>query len=245
MTTCAAVPERAMLLAAGRGTRLSPYTDTVPKCMTIVDGKPTLEHAIRHLTSHGVKEVVINLHHLPDLVVDHFGDGSRFGVRIKWSLETTLLGTAGGVKQVRDRFPERFLVWYGDNISNVRLDKMAGLHVEHGADVTLALFYREKVGSSGIVGIDSTGRVHRFLEKPAPDEAFSHLVNAGIYVVEPTVLDLVPSDAPSDFGRDVFPTLLEAGRRLAGYRMGPDEYLQWIDSPEDLARATSLQTEKP
>lgn len=232
-----------MVLAAGLGTRLLPHTARVPKCMTVVDGFPVLEHVVRHLVSYGVEDVVINLHHLPESVLAHFGSGEALGVRIHWSPESILLGTAGGVAQAKGELPERFLVWYGDNISTIRLDLLAGLHAELAADVTLAVFHREDVSSSGVVDVDAHGVVHRFLEKPTPDEVFSHWVNAGIYVMERTVLEGVPDGVPWDFGRDVFPSLLVSGRKLAGYRMGPNEHLGWIDSPKDLARMRSMRSE--
>ena len=113
-----------MLLAAGLGTRLRPMTETVPKCMISIAGKPLLEHNIGVLRDYGVTDLVINLHHLPQLVIDHFGDGERFGIRIKYSLEPELLGTAGGVKKVEPFFDGPFFVWYGDNLSTCRLDRL-------------------------------------------------------------------------------------------------------------------------
>lgn len=230
-------PTQAMILAAGRGTRLRPYTDSVPKCMTVVAGRPVLEHAVRHLASHGVHELVINLHHLPEPVVEHFGDGGRFGVRIHWSPEDHLLGTAGGTALARRHFRGAFFVWYGDNISNLRLDELAALHERGAAKVTMALHHRDDVSASGIVDVDDGGRVHRFLEKPAAHEVFSHWVNAGVYVLEPSVLDTVPAGVAWDFGRQVFPSLLAAGETIMGYRMDASEQLRWIDRPEDLAKA--------
>jgi len=204
--------------------------------MSLVDGRPVLEHTIAHLVRHGVEDVVVNLHHLPEPVVAHFGDGSRFDVRIHWSHEQTLLGTAGGVAYARRHLQEPFLVWYGDNLSDLRLDALAGLHVERGALATIALHRRDDVSSSGIVGVDETGQVRRFLEKPATHDVFSSWVNAGIYLLEPSVLDEVPEGVEWDFGRQVFPALLAREATVMAYRMGEDEHLRWIDRPEDLAR---------
>ena len=168
---------------------------------------------------------------------DSFGDGSRFGVRIHWSPEDHLLGTAGGTALARRHFRDAFFVWYGDNMSNLRLDDLAALHERGAAKATMALHHRDDVSASGIVDVDESGRVLRFLEKPAADEVFSHWVNAGVYVLEPSVLDTVPAGVAWDFGRQVFPGLLAAGETIMGYRMDADEHLRWIDRSEDLAKA--------
>jgi len=239
----AQMPRKAMLLAAGRGARLRPLTETVSKCMTPIAGKPLLEHNVSALRDYGVTDLVINLHHLPQLVIDHFGDGGRFGIRIKYSIEPELLGTAGGVKKVEQFFDTPFFVWYGDNLSTCRLDRLWQFHQSKGGIATIALHYREDPTRSGIVGFDENDRVTRFLEKPSPDQVFSHWVNAGILVLEPEVLKAIPNGRAADFGRDVFPALLERGSAIFGYRMTDNEGLWWIDTPEDLANidANSIQ----
>jgi NDP-sugar pyrophosphorylase family protein len=226
-----------MILAAGRGSRLRPLTDRVPKCMVPLRGKPWLEHTVAWLAGYGVTEIVVNLSYLPHAVMDHFGDGSRWGVRITYSVEAQPLGTAGGVKNVERFFHGApFFVWYGDNVSTCDVARLYRFHAEQGGLATIALFHRPDVGQSGIVGLDPNDRITRFLEKPAPDQVFSHWVNGGIYVLEPAVLDSVlPSGVP-DFAKDVFPALLAAGQPLFGYRMSPDEGLWWIDTPADLQR---------
>jgi mannose-1-phosphate guanylyltransferase len=233
----AAPPDTAMVLAAGRGTRLHTVTDRLPKCMVPIAGRPLIEHTVERLAHQGVTRIIINLHHLGEVIAEHFGDGRRFGVEIRYSREEELLGTAGGVKRALDRglLGERFLVWYGDNLSQCRLDDLTAVHRAHAAEVTVALHHREDPTQSGIVGMDERGLITRFLEKPRPEQVFSRWVNAGIYVVEATALAEVP-DGFSDFGRELFPRLLSAGRRLAGYPMDASEDLLWVDSPEDLAR---------
>ena len=132
-------PTRAMVLAAGLGTRLRPLTDAVPKPMLPVRGKPLLEHHVEALAAAGVREIVINLHHFPGVIVDHFGDGRRWAVRITYSHEPELLGTAGAVKRVAHLFPEPFFVLYGDNYLRCALVALAGLHERAGAVASLAL----------------------------------------------------------------------------------------------------------
>lgn len=230
------MPRKAMLLAAGRGTRLRPVTDTVSKCMIPIAGKPLLEHNVGALRGYGVTDLVINLHHLPQTVMNHFGDGSGSGVRISYSLEPELLGTAGAVKKVEQFFDGPFFVWYGDNLSTCRLDRLWRFHQSKQGVATIALHYREDPTRSGIVGLDENDRVTRFLEKPGPDQVFSHWVNAGILLLEREVLESIPANGVADFGRDIFPAMLERDSAVFGYRMSAGESLWWIDTSEDLAR---------
>ena len=234
-----AMPAKAMLLAAGRGTRLRPLTDAVSKCMVKIAGRPILEHNVERLKSHGVRDLVINLHYQPDGITAHFGDGSRFGVRITYSFEPELLGTAGAVREVAARFDAPFFVWYGDNLSDCRLDRLWQSHRARGGVATIALHHRDDPTQSGIVGLDAGDRITRFLEKPRAEEVFSHWVSAGIFVLEPRALDAIAADGPADFGRDVFPALLERGEAIYGYRMAEDEHLWWVDTPDDYASVQS------
>jgi len=229
------MPQRAMLLAAGLGTRLRPLTDDISKCMIPIGGKPLLEHSVGVLRSYGVNDLVINLHHLPQTVMNHFGDGSGLGIRINYSVEPELLGTAGAVKKVEQVFDGPFFVWYGDNLSTCRLDRLWQFHQSKSGVATIALHYREDPTRSGIVGLDENDRVTRFFEKPRPDQVFSHWVNAGILVLEREVLDAIPAGLVADFGRDIFPALLERDSAIFGYRMAEDESLWWIDTAQDLA----------
>jgi len=232
--------KKAMLLAAGQGTRLRPLTDRVPKCMIPIGGKPILERNIQWLGKFGITEIIINLCHLPDAIRSHLGDGSKWGARIVYSVEREALGTAGGVKNVAWFFDGPFVVWYGDNLSTCDLGRFWRFHQEKGGLATIALFHREDVSQSGIIGLGASDRVVRFLEKPKRDQIFSHWVNAGIYILEPGVLDFIPAEGRPDFGRDIFPLLLDAGHALYGYRMSHDEGLWWIDTPEDLRRVQEV-----
>ncbi len=226
---------KAMLLAAGPGTRLRPLTDSLPKCMVPVAGKPVLQHNVEWLRSQGVVDLVVNLHYHPETVTDHFGDGSAFGVRIHYSYEPELLGTAGALWAARQFFSqERFLVLYADNLIDCDLTRLYDLHMASRATLTMALFWRADVSASGVVSLDENGRISAFKEKPKPEEALSHWVNAGLLLCEPGVPRFIPPEQPSDFGHDVLPALLAAGELLYGYTMGPDEGLWWIDTAEDL-----------
>src|SRR5450756_515734 len=230
------IPNKAMILAAGSGTRLRPLTDRVPKAMVPVVGKPVLQYAVERLRDSGVREIAINLCHLPRVVMDHFGDGTGWGVKIHYSVEQEALGTAGGVKRAQGLFDGPFFVWYGDNLSTIDLAGLYRFHRARGGVATMALCHWEYVNASGIVGVDADGRITRFLEKPSPEQVFSHWINAGIYVLEPQVLDAIPPGTCYDFGRDLFPALLDRGDPLYGYQMSEGERLWLIDTPGYLER---------
>jgi NDP-sugar pyrophosphorylase family protein len=225
-----------MILAAGQGVRLRPFTESLPKCMMPIGGKPLLAHTILWFQKYGVTDLVINLHHLPHVVSGYFGDGYKWGVKITYSVERELLGTAGGVKNVAWFFDGPFFVWYGDNLSTCDLARLFAFNQAKGGLATIALHQRADPTQSGIVGLDGSDRIVRFQEKPGVDQVFSHWVSAGIFVLEPGVLDFIPSHGSPDFGRDVFPVMLAADQPLYGYRMAAEEGLWWIDRPEDLSR---------
>ncbi len=230
---------KGMILAAGEGRRLRPLTNSLPKPMLPVAGRPLLEHIISHLRHCGVTDLAINLHHLPQAVMEHFGDGSRWGVQIRYSVEAELLGSAGGVKRLQSFFDEPFVVYYGDLLTRADLRPMIAAHRRRGdAIATMGLYRVPDPWNRGIVQIDSAGRITRFVEKPPRDEAFSNLANAGIYVLEPEVLNFIPPDSPCDFGRDVFPALLTAGATVAGYVL--DAPLIDIGLPEKYREANRL-----
>jgi mannose-1-phosphate guanylyltransferase len=223
-----------MLLAAGEGRRLGSTTLDRPKPMLEIAGRPILDHNIRFLARHGIRDLIVNLHHCPETITQYFGDGAARGVRISYSYEPALLGTAGAVKNVSQHFDETFVVMYGDNLTTCDLSRFIDFHRRKSGVATVALFHREDATASGIAELDGGDRIVRFLEKPRADEVFSRWVNAGILIMEPAVLDFIPNGCASDFGRDVLPAVLAAGQPIYGYRM--TEELWWVDSPEDLER---------
>ena len=223
---------KAMILTAGKGTRLRPLTDNLPKPMVPLHGKPLLVYTIEWLRSYGISEVAMNLHHCPEAIVNHFRDGAKWGVQITYSPEEELLGTAGAIKKLKWFFDSTFLVIYGDNLSNCDLNRLYNFHCQKGGVGAIVLFEREDTSASGIVQLDDDTRIVRFLEKPGKTESFSNLVNAGIYVLEPSVLRRIPECQPYDFGRELFPQLLSSGEKLYGYVMSTEEQLYWADTME-------------
>lgn len=225
---------KAMVLAAGLGTRLDGCAPELPKPMMPVGGKPVLAHNLELLALHGVRDVIVNLHHRAERIVEYCGDGSRFGLSITYSWEPVLLGTAGAVRHAAAEFQSSFFVVYGDNLSTCDLSRLRVYHHRCGGIATVAVFEREDPRTSGIVELDDDGRIRRFVEKPHPSEVFSRLVSAGILVLQPEAIAAI-GEGVSDFGRDVFPELLARGLPVFGYRMS--EQLWWIDTPVDYARA--------
>ena len=211
---------KAMVLAAGRGTRLRPLTDTCPKPMVPIAGRPLLEHVLVLLRQHGFDQIAINLHHLPEIVRNYFGDGTAWDVKLTYSLERSLLGTAGAVRRLDWYFDEPFLVYYGDHLANVDLTSLSVAHESSSAIATVGLIEKPDAASSGIVDLSPDGLIRRFVEKPRPEQVFDgFLVNAGIYVCQPAIMDWIGAGATADFGHDIFPNLLESAQALMGFRL--------------------------
>jgi NDP-sugar pyrophosphorylase family protein len=220
---------KAMILAAGEGTRLRPLTLALPKPMIPIVGKPLLERTLSWLAAQGVTEAAINLYHRPQAIPDYFG-AEFSGMRLHYFFEDTLRGTAGGVlgaKAVLDDAP--FFVIYGDNLIHADLPRLAAFHASHSSIGTIGLFHHPNPTAAGIVGVAESGRITRFVEKPLAEEVFSDLANAGVYVLDPTVFESIPEGVPSDFGRDIFPCLLAQDLPLYGTLLGG--YLQDTGTP--------------
>jgi NDP-sugar pyrophosphorylase family protein len=200
---------RVMIMAAGIGTRLRPLTDLVPKPMAPIVNKPALYHILRLLDRHGLRDVIINLHHLPDVITGYFGDGTSMGMDIKYSFEPELLGTAGGVKNNASFLEsDTFLVVSGDALTDIDLTGLVAAHRRRGSIATIAVKEVTDPSLYGVVVADDEGRVVGFQEKPTLEEARSRLCNCGIYVFEPEIMSHINSGGFDDFGRRVFPDLL-------------------------------------
>lgn len=232
---------KGMILAAGEGRRLRPLTNHLPKPMLPVAGRPLLEHTITSLRDNGVTELAINLHHLPQAVIDHFGDGRDWGVSLRYSVEERLLGSAGGVKRLQAFFDETFIVYYGDLFTQADLRPMIDLHQRTGAPATMGLYRVPDPWNRGIVQLDDQQAIVRFAEKPPPDQIFSDLANAGIYVLEPEVLDWIPAGQMYDFGHDLFPDMLAQDVQIAGYVI--EDSLIDIGLPEKYEEANCLASQ--
>lgn len=210
---------KAMVLAAGLGTRLRPLTDLISKPMTPIVNKPVMEHIIELLVEHGFDEVVCNLHWYPEAIKDYFGDGSKYNIKITYSYEPELLGTAGGVKKVEAFFEgQTFLILSGDALTDIDLTELMDFHRKKGGICTLVLTEVDDPSQYGVVITDDESRITGFQEKPLMGEAKSSLANSGIYVFEPDIFSHIPYGSFYDFGRDLYPKLLKAGIAYYGYK---------------------------
>jgi mannose-1-phosphate guanylyltransferase len=228
---------KAIILAAGAGTRLRPLTDNCPKPMLPIAGRPLLARTLDWLRANHVLEVALNLHHLPDVVRTGLGDGAAWGMSLRYSYEPTLLGTSGAMLAIAECYPgwfdQTFLLLYGDMLLDIGLADLVAFHQSSGAELTLALKYTATPQTQGMVEVDSTGRLLRFVEKPRA-WAGGDLANAGVYVCEPAILSAIPPGV-SDFGHDVIPALLARGARVFG-RLA-EGYLLDIGTPAAYAQA--------
>ena len=226
---------KAVLLAAGKGDRLGEMTRVTPKVMIPINGKPVIESNICLCKQHGITDLFINLHHLPKLIIDHLGNGDRFGVAITYANESHLLGTGGGVKQFSKSLEGApFFVIYADNWSDYDLRAIHKHHQETKAEMTIALFHLEEVHLSGVAVLGQEDRILKFVEKPKTDPPPSHWVNAGIYLIEPYLLSRIP-EGTCDFGREVIPRWIQDGVHVAGIKM--KEKVIPIDTPSLLKKA--------
>jgi NDP-sugar pyrophosphorylase family protein len=224
---------KAVLLAAGLGTRLGALTEYTPKCMLEIGGCPVLERNINWLVAGGVCDLAINLHHGAEIVRTYFGDGRAHGATVRWSHEVELLGTAGTLASLRSWIgSEEFLVVYADNLIGCHLHAFVASHHVRVPSATVALFERDDVSASGVAELTRDDQIVRFVEKPGPGETASHWVSAGLLMLGPRALALAPERG--DIGLDLLPKLLDAGEPVSGYRMGSDEPLRWIDTLADL-----------
>jgi mannose-1-phosphate guanylyltransferase len=194
---------KAMVLAAGLGTRLRPLTYEITKPMVPVLDRPVMAHILDLLERHGFEDVIANLHYFPDSIKEHFGE------RLSYRHEEELLGTAGGVRACRDFFGEEaFLVISGDALTDIDLGAFVARHRAAGGVATLAVKRVADTREYGVVLHDSEGRITGFQEKPEPEEALSDLGNCGIYIFEPEIFDYFPERPFADWAQDVFPALL-------------------------------------
>lgn len=230
---------KAMILAAGKGTRVRPITHTIPKPMIPILQKPVMEFLLELLRNHGFDQIMVNVSHLAEEIESYFRDGQRFGVQIAYSFEGNIvdgdlvgkaLGSAGGLKKIQEFnpfFDDTFVVLCGDALIDLDLTTAVKLHREKGAIATIVTktVPRELVSSYGVVVTDDNGKILTFQEKPSVEEALSTEINTGIYIFEPEVIDYIPSGQEYDLGGDLFPKLVENG--LPFYAVNMD--FEWVD----------------
>ncbi len=227
-----------MILAGGLSTRLYPLTKLVPKPLVPIAGVPNAAHLIHYLKAYGFDDIAINVHYLAERIVATLGDGSQFGVRLHYSYEPELLGSAGAVKKLESYFKkETFVVIGCDEVTDLQLDRLLEFHRDRSAVATIGLVEREEVDQYGVVVVDQRGKIVGFQEKPAKGAERSKLANTGVYVFSSPIFEHIPADEFYDFGKQVFPALQTAGALFYGFD-ARGAYWADIGTPSEYRRAS-------
>jgi mannose-1-phosphate guanylyltransferase len=225
---------KALFLAGGMGTRLRPLTDELPKPMVPIMNRPLLERSMSNLKKCGIDEIVISTCYKSQYIKDYFGDGSKFGLKIEYVCEDIPLGTGGAIKKTGHLYDDTFLVFNADVLCNMDFMDLVKFHKSMSADVTIAVTKVDNPSAYGVIENDQNGYAVSFVEKPKAGEVKSNFINAGVYVIEPSVLKEIAEDRPVSVEREIFPVLLENGHKIAVYKgcsywmdIGtPEKYLQ-------------------
>jgi len=215
--------KKAVILAGGQGLRLRPLTLNTPKCLVEVHGKSLIEHLLDQYKKYGITKIYLAVGYLGDKMIDYFGDGSKFGVKITYFHEKEPLGTAGCLRFFKEYLDEPFFMQNGDNLIECDLEKMYKFHKKNKATGTIALWSVEDPSAYGVAELKGD-KIVRFVEKPKKEEAPSHLINSGLYLLEPSVVDYV-NPGFSMMEKDVFPKLASEGK-LYGFKYKG----QWFDT---------------
>lgn len=228
---------KAIIMAGGEGRRLRPISILRPKPMVSLFDKPVMEHILELLKQNGITEVCVTLRYLPQVVTEYFGDGERFGMKIEYRVEDEPLGTAGGVKACSNFLGgEDFLIISGDAVCNFDLTKCCDFHFEKHSTATIVLYEADEPLEYGLVLTDSDSKVTQFIEKPSLDKVYTNAVNTGIYILSSDILSQIPDGISYDFGRDLFPKLLDSGVPI--YAFSAEGY--WCDIGSSSAYLNSV-----
>ena len=209
---------RAVVLAGGLGERLKPLTNLTPKPLLKIKGKPILEYCIDNLKKHKIIEIILSVGYMADKIRNYFGDGRRFGVNIKYNMESQPLGTGGAVKEIVNKFnlDKDFLLIWGDNLANYDIRGMIKEHQKNDGEITMCLTSREDVENFGVLGLEKN-RIISFVEKPKREEAPSNLINAGAFVINPRALEILPQ-GKSSIEKQCFESISVSGRKYYAFK---------------------------
>ena len=221
---------KVVILAGGKGRRLTPYTMVFPKPLVPLDDKPILEIILKQLSSYGMKDIIMAVGHLSELIETYFGDGKKFGVKIEYSNEVQPLGTAGTLRLFREKLDDTFILMNGDILTDMNLKKLVEFHRKNKASATISLTRRKVDLDYGIVEVDSKKNLTNWSEKPK----INYYVSMGIYVLEPEVVDLIPAKKVFDLP-DLITKLMRQKQTVKGYVYKG----YWLDigRPEDYEKA--------
>jgi histidinol-phosphate phosphatase family protein len=221
---------KVVIIAGGLATRMKPITENIPKCLIDVNGTPLIEHQISYFKKHGYKDFIFCVAHLADMVKEYFGDGSKFGVNIEYSQEPKeLLGSGGAVKLIENIVDDTFIVFYGDNLTNLDFDKFLKFHKEHNSKFTILMREcPENYRGSSLITMHKDNRINIFLEKPTEEQMEQHkkekiYINNGIYIIEPELFSEIPKNTKYDIGKELIPKLMHKGIEVYGY-VSPDDF---------------------
>jgi mannose-1-phosphate guanylyltransferase len=230
---------QALILAGGKGTRLRPLTVYTPKPIVPVLNRPFLTYQLESLRRAGITEIVLSLNYQPDKIESILGDGSEFGVNLRYVTEPSPLGTAGAYKYAAREIRETTVVFNGDILTNLDVSLVVEQHIKRKADATIVLTRVENPSAYGLVETDSEGNVLAFREKPSAEELSKvnlNTINAGVYILEPSVLEIIPENENCSFEYKIFPELLSTGKRFSAYIM-ETEYWRDIGNPQSYLEA--------
>jgi mannose-1-phosphate guanylyltransferase len=227
---------KAVILVGGEGTRLRPLTYSTVKAMVPVLNKPFIEYIIHYLSRYSVREIILAMGYKPDSIIDHFNSIHGLNSKLVYSVEASPLGTAGAVKNAAKYLEETFFIFNGDIFTDIDLADMLSSHKRRNSKLTIALAAVDDPTQFGVVETDSDQGITRFVEKPGKDEITTNRINAGVYIMEPEILQRIPQDRFCMFERDIFPVLVAEGEPVFGYKT--DAY--WIDTgtPEKYLQLT-------
>ncbi len=223
---------KAVILAGGRGIRLGDLTREIPKPMITIGDKPLLHHQVELLTKNHIKDIIILVNYLKGPIIEYFGDGHSCNARISYFEEAEPLGTTGGIKAIEEQLPEDFLVLYGDVMINMDLERFIRFHRNKSSQCTLVLHPNDHPYDSDLAETDADGRIVAFHTKPHSSGTWYHnLVNAGAYILSPAILSYLEKGKKADFGRDIFPGILN---KVFIYGYHTSEYLKDMGTPDRL-----------
>jgi len=233
---------QAVVMVGGKGTRLRPLTDSRPKPILPVLDRPCLSYLIGSLAKGGIEEIILACGYRSEKMAAAIGDGSAEGIAIEYAYEDVPMGTGGAIKLLEDRLDDTFVAVNGDVFADIDLKGEMNEHRRTGASLTISLTKVDNPCEFGIARLDGTGRILEFKEKPKPEEVFSNLVNAGVYVVEKDILKYVPEGRMYDFSRELTTDIMSKGYKVQGHMLNG----LWMDvgRPSDLLRANITAAER-
>lgn len=228
---------KAVILAGGKGERLSPLTHSIPKPMVLINKRPLLEYLLLHLKKYSITDIIISVCYIPEKIVEYFGNGQKLGMNITYSFENPKfpLGTAGAVKQLYTRINNTFCVIYGDSLRGISVDNIILHHKKKTGIATICVYNNLNSDPKSVIKINSAQKIISFIERPKEKLNPPIWSNSGFYIFEPAIFKYIPKDTKSDFGKDIFPLLSNAKEKIFAYK--DSKYFLDVGNLEKLRKA--------